>query len=104
MMRTLEMIEMMTIRKEQIGDEEQIRLVNTRAFDQPAEANVVDTLRQACPKGISFVALLEDQIVGHILFTPAVIENQKKQIWGMGLAPLAVLPEFQKQGIGSKLV
>ncbi len=95
---------MITIRKEQIGDEEQIWLVNTRAFDQLAEANVVDTLRQVCPEGISFVALWADQIVGHILFTPAVIESRKQQIWGMGLAPLAVLPEFQKQGIGSMLV
>lgn len=95
---------MVEIRKEQRGDEEQIRLVNTRAFGQPAEADLVDTLRKTCPEGVSFVAECEDKVVGHILFTPAVIEAEEKEIWGMGLAPMSVLPEFQRQGIGSKLV
>jgi predicted N-acetyltransferase YhbS len=95
---------MITIRKEQRGDEEQIRLVNTCAFGQPAEADVVDTLRKACPEGVSLVAVCEDKIVGHILFTPAVIEAKEKEIRGMGLAPMSVQPEFQRQGIGSKLV
>ncbi|MBM3128701.1 MAG: N-acetyltransferase [Chloroflexi bacterium] len=95
---------MISIRKEQIGDEEQIRIVNTRAFGQPAEANVVDTLRKNCLAGESLVALDGDKIVGHILFTPAVIEAERKEIVGMGLAPMAVLPEFQRQGIGSKLI
>ena len=95
---------MITIRKEQRGDEEQIRLVNTCAFGQPAEADVVDTLRKACPEGISLVAVCEDKIVGHILFTPAVIEAKEKEIGGMGLAPMSVQPEFQRQGIGAKLV
>ena len=95
---------MVTIRKEQRGDEEQIRLVNTRAFGQPAEADIVDALRKTCPEGVSFVAEHKGQIVGHILFTPAVIETQEKEIGGMGLAPVSVLPEFQRQGIGSKLV
>ena len=95
---------MLTIRPEQAGDAAQIRLVNTRAFGQPAEADVVDTLRRTCPAGLSLVALWQDRIVGHILFTPAVIEAEGGSIHGLGLAPLAVLPEFQRQGIGSKLV
>ena len=95
---------MVTLRKEHRGDEEQIRLVNTRAFGQPTEADIVDTLRKTCPEGVSFVAEREDKVVGHILFTPAVIEAQQKEIWGMGLAPMSVLPEFQRQGIGSQLV
>ncbi len=100
----IKVTEMITIRKEQRGDEEQIRLVNTCAFGQPAEADIVDTLRKASPEGVSLVAVCEDKIVGHILFTPAVIEAKEKEIWGMGLAPMSVLPEFQRQGIGSKLV
>ncbi|MBE7553920.1 MAG: N-acetyltransferase [Anaerolineales bacterium] len=95
---------MITIREEQISDIEPIRVVNTRAFGQAAEADVVDKLRQVCPEGLSLVAVCEDQIVGHILFTPALIEAKGQIIQGMGLAPLAVLPEFQGQGIGSKLV
>jgi putative acetyltransferase len=96
--------EMVTIRPEQIGDADQIRLVNTRAFGQAAEANVVDTLRQTCPEGLSLVALWLGQIVGHILFTPTILETEESRIGGVGLAPLAVLPEFQGRGIGSKLV
>jgi putative acetyltransferase len=95
---------MISIRKEQIGDEEQIRIVNTRAFGQPAEAEVVDALRKDCLESVSLVALDGEKMVGHILFTPAVIEAEEKEIVGMGLAPLAVLPEFQRQGIGSKLI
>lgn len=93
-----------TIRKEQKGDTEQIRNVNIRAFGQAAEADVVDALRTACPEGVSLVALYQGKIIGHILFTPAVIEAKEKKCWGTGLAPMSVLPEFQRQGIGTKLV
>jgi len=50
------------------------------------------------------VAVLDERIVGHIFFSPVTIDNKDKQVVGMGLAPMAVLPEFQKQGIGSLLV
>ena len=45
-----------------------------------------------------------DKIVGHILFSPTVIEGEHGIIKGMGLAPLAVLPEMQHQGIGTQLI
>ena len=95
---------MVTIRKEQLGDEAEVRFVNIAAFGQPDEANLVDTLRKSCPQFVSFVAVQDSRIVGHILFTPAVIETNSQEFWGMGLAPMAVLPEFQRQGIGSMLV
>ncbi|MBM4159649.1 MAG: N-acetyltransferase [Ignavibacteria bacterium] len=95
---------MITIRREQAGDEAQIRTVTTRAFGQTAEADIIDTLRKSCPEGVSLAAVREDKIVGHILFTPAVIDGQDRRLQGMGLAPMAVLPEFQRQGIGSRLV
>lgn len=95
---------MITIRKEQSGDEGQIRLVNTHAFGQTAEADIVDTLRRTCPEGVSLVALHDGNIVGHILFTPALIESVHEVVHGMGLAPMSVLPKFQRTGIGSALV
>ena len=92
------------IRRELIGDEKQIRKVNELAFGQEEEANIIDALRKNCSEGISLVAKMNTEIVGHILFTPAVIESDKNIIRGMGLAPMSVLPAYQNKGIGSKLV
>jgi putative acetyltransferase len=93
-----------SIRKERPGDTEQIRAVNIRAFSQTSEADVIDILRKVCPEFVSRVAIKDDRLVGHILFTPAVVDAKEKCVVGMGLAPLAVLPDFQRQGIGSRLM
>ena len=95
---------MPTIRREQPGDEAQIYDVNLRAFGRVAEPEVVDMLRKSCPEGVSLVAEEGGRIVGHILFTPAVIEGDGCRVTGAGLAPLAVVPEYQRQGVGSALV
>ena len=96
---------MLTVRQEEPGDAAAIRTINERAFDQPEEANIVDTLRTNSPGLLlSLVAVLDDQVVGHILFSPAKIEATDRLVLGMGLAPMAVLPEHQRQGIGSILV
>ena len=95
---------MVIIREEQTGDTKQIWIVNHRAFGRTEEADLVNKLRQSCTNGISLVAVSNDQIVGHILFTPVAIQAKERIITGMGLAPMAVLPESQHQGIGSQLV
>ena len=95
---------MITIRREQPDDITTVHLINEKAFGQPAEANLVDTLRTACPNALSLVALWDGQVVGHILFTPVNIQTAKGAIQGMGLAPMAVVPERQRQGVGSQLV
>jgi putative acetyltransferase len=48
------------------------------------------------------VAESEGRVVGHILFSPVTVEIGSKK--GLGLAPVAVLPSFQSQGIGSNLI
>jgi GNAT superfamily N-acetyltransferase len=50
------------------------------------------------------VASEGDRIAGHILFTPATIETAEGTVSGYALAPMAVLPEYQRRGIGSALV
>jgi len=95
---------MYIIRREQPQDISKIREVNRRAFGREQEALVVDKLRDNCNTILSLVALAGNEVVGHILFSPAVIEGENGRLWGSGLAPVAVLPEYQRKGIGSELV
>jgi putative acetyltransferase len=92
-----------TIRPERPEDASRVRHVNKLAFGQTTEADLVERLRQACTDSLSLVAE-DDAVVGHILFTPVVIESAGRRVLGMGLAPMAVLPDRQRQGIGSQLV
>src|ERR1700754_526918 len=92
------------IRPEMPEDVAAIRVVNERAFGQPAEADLVEALRAHGKATLSLVAEREGQVVGHILFSPVPIESKDRIIAGIGLAPLTVLPEWQSQGIGSQLV
>lgn len=95
---------MISIREEKPEDISEIRSINELAFGQPTEANIVDRLRANCDDLLSLVAVDGKEIVGHILFSPVVIEGEHGIRTGMGLAPMAVLPERQRQGIGSALV
>jgi len=95
---------MIEVREEQREDIGAIRKVTTRAFGRTTEAAIVDTLRRNCPDVLSLVAIESGRIVGHILFSPAVIECEGLTVAGMGLAPMAVLPENQRRGIGTALV
>ncbi|MFT4519179.1 MAG: putative acetyltransferase [Halioglobus sp.] len=93
----------MLIRAEQPEDEAFVYTINTTAFEQPAEAELVDALRKQVEPIVSLVAEDEDAVVGHILFSP-VAHLRKPKLKIMGLAPMAVLPEYQSSGIGSQLV
>ncbi len=95
---------MISIRPEQPRDIAAVRAINQAAFDEPAEANIVDLLRDACPDAVSLVAVEDDRVLGHIFFSPASVRGEHGVTQGMGLAPMAVLPERQRQGIGSLLV
>ncbi len=94
---------MVTIRQEQPEDIAAVRTINEKAFGQPSEAGIVDSIRGTCEDAVSLVAVDDDQVVGHILFSPVSALGQKGVVHGMGLAPMAVLPERQRQGIGSLL-
>ena len=93
-----------TIREEQSGDAAAIRRVVQDAFGGLAEADLVDGLRTHGKFKLSLVAELEGQVTGHILFTEVTIENASSCLNALGLAPLAVKPEFQRQGVGSALM
>jgi putative acetyltransferase len=92
---------MTTIRPEQPGDADAIRAVHEAAFPTPAEGALVDALRHSGRLALSLVAVADGQIVGHIAFSPITIADREV---GQGLAPLAVPPGRQRQGIGGRLV
>ena len=98
---------MIEIRQENQKDYEEVYMVVKTAFEMAEhsdrnEQDLVVALRNSdsfIPE-LSLVAVKEDKIVGYILFTKIKIENHEE----IALAPLAVLPEYQKQGIGSMLI
>ena len=92
---------MVKIRLEKEEDFAQVYRVNTLAFEREDEAKLVEKLRHVEPS-ISLVAESDGQVIGHIFFSPMTFENERTGF--LGLAPMAVLPEFQNQGVGSKLV
>ena len=73
----------MTIRGERPEDASRVRHVNEVAFGRPAEADLVERLRRACTDSLSLVAE-DDAVVGHILFTPVVVESAGRRVLGMG--------------------
>jgi putative acetyltransferase len=102
------------VRAERPEDAEAIRVVNLAAFETRAEADLVDALRQQASPLVSLVAERAGDteeatggagpaIVGHILFTPVtLLPHPALSI--MGLAPMAVLPAHQRQGVGAALI
>ncbi|MGL5381622.1 GNAT family N-acetyltransferase [Clostridium sp.] len=70
------------------------------------EQDLVNKLRNSNSyiNELSLVAMDEDKIVGHIMFTKAFIESENNKVETLALAPLAVSPEYQGKGVGSKLI
>lgn len=90
----------MTIRHERPEDTAAIRDVHRRAFGQEQEGRIVDALRANGAVLLSLVAEDGDEVVGHVTFSPLQVGD----VTGATLGPMAVVPERQRQGIGSRLV
>jgi putative acetyltransferase len=83
-------------------DEPAIAALNRAAFGGDDEARIVDALRANGGVVLSLVALVADEVVGHIVFSPVSIDGAPDR--AIGLAPMAVLPEHQRRGVGTALV
>ncbi len=94
----------LAVRPEVAADYEAIRHINRLAFGRHDEARLVDALRDGGYLRVSLVAERAGQVVGHILFSDLPIITEAGTVPALSLAALAVLPVFQKQGIGSALV
>lgn len=96
-----------TIRQETKDDHLEVSIINTQAFGQENEAMLVDRLRKnpSFVPELCLVASINDQLVGHILFSKiSIINSNGDKVESLALAPMAVKPEFQQQGIGGQLI
>jgi putative acetyltransferase len=93
----------MRIRPETEADRAAVREVNEAAFETPAEADLVEALHAKGVSVVSLVAEVDGNVVGHILFSRvSLAEHPWLNL--VGLAPMAVVPDHQRKGIGSALV
>ena len=95
------------LRGERVGDEAAIDVVNCRAFGEMDEANLVRLLRRYYPafdRRYSVTAWDGEEMVGHALFSPARIRLMGQTVTALALGPIAVLPEWQRTGIGGQLI
>jgi len=89
------------IREERPADVAAVREVNRRAFEQERESNIVDALRANGGALLSLVATIHDQVIGHVMYSRVSVGDM---VNGAALGPMAVLPEHQRQGIGTRLI
>ena len=93
---------MASVRPERPDDAPAVRRIHEAAFLQPDEADLVDALRRGADY-IGLVAERDGAVVGHIAFSPMTFDA-RPDLRVSGLAPMAVLPEHQRGGVGSALV
>jgi len=92
------------VRAENAAERSAIRSINEAAFGGQDEADLVDRLRADGLVLVSLVAEIQQRIVGHILFSRMSIETTGSSVSAVALAPMAVLPEHQRRGIGGQLI
>jgi putative acetyltransferase len=95
------------IRDERPGDADRIHQVTEAAFKNALHTNhaeqfIVKSLRESGALAVSLVAEIEGEVVGHVALSPVSISDGSAKWYGIG--PISVLPEHQRQGIGSELM
>lgn len=100
-----------TIRKEERGDYPSVFNLIEEAFRTEEQSDhrehfLVERLRNSGSflEELSLVALHNERVIGHLLLTKIKINNENNSFDSLALAPVSVLPAYQKMGIGSKLI
>lgn len=96
-----------TVRSETDSDVNAIGAVTAAAFatldiSNHTEHYIIEALRAAKALVISLVAEMDDEVIGHIAFSPVTVSDGTPRWYGLG--PVAVLPAYQRQGIGKALI
>jgi putative acetyltransferase len=96
-------------REESAADREAVFAIHAAAFDTDAEAVLVDAVRDSSNPIVSLVAVAGEEridglVIGHILVSPVRIDNAPEDILYMALGPMAVHPDYQRRGVGARLV
>ena len=100
----------MELREERPGDRESVRNLQYQAFGGDSHGldvtRLIDALRELVTpaSGLSLVAELDGQVIGHVMFTRSLLDAPRRQVAVQVLSPLAVRPGYQQGGIGSALV
>jgi putative acetyltransferase len=92
------------VRAEEEGDVERTFSVVESAFGSRLEADLVNALRRSADPQLSLVAEAHGTVVGHVFFSPSTIESDRPVPPVAQLAPVAVLPDHQRRGVGSELI
>lgn len=95
---------MFTVRHEIPEDISAIRRVTEMAFNGKTEADIVDALRENGHSVLSLVAVQDEHVIGHVMFSPVNIVSDTEVVDAVSLGPMAVLPDLQRKGVGSELV
>jgi len=96
-----------TLRDETPADMSAITHVTVEAFksleiSQHTEQLVVEALRSAGQLAVSLVAQINAEVIGHIAISSVTLSEGTPDWYGLG--PVSVLPQYQRQGIGSALI
>jgi len=99
--------ERLKIRKERPSDIRFIRQLTTDAFanlsiSDGSEPAIIDDLRRAGDLALSLVVVQDDNLVGHVAFSPVIVGESAEKWFGLG--PVSVLPQRQREGIGTALI
>jgi putative acetyltransferase len=92
------------IRTEVEADVPIIRSIHEIAYPSPAEADLVDRLRESGRLAISLVAEVQKQVIGHVALSPVTLDPEVAKICGASIGPVAVLPDHRGKGIAGNLI
>jgi len=98
------MIRGLVIREAKPDDHDGIAALVEAAFGQPDEARLVERLRKDGDLVLDLVATNETELVGHVAFSRLRIEGEDGRFDAVALAPMAVMPDRQRSGVGISLI